>query len=519
MNSSVVRFLWSCTLVPAVVASAPATILPFEILPLTPSKSTMPQDYGDAASAVSMPSTAAGRENAYLEGNGWTPQIAVSYTTERPGEFPQYVQSPVWPGVCALWSESFRTGRPIGENVAGAMPAGFAYYVTFAPAPGANRGVILNSFVLDDLNGYFDSVPHVVNWSVRQGSAQGPVLASGTANVANGENVTVQTGLAGTEPGSEPRVLVLQRMSGIEDDLALDDLDFDEMGFVTTSYNTGSLGATADGLNATGVVLNQQGAIADGADFSSYYAAQQNTAIPFLPEVNPPSDAAFTIEFWARPEASDNDDAPVFNRVSEGDRSGWVFFQRDQATGWNLRMYDGVGSDVGWDLTGGRYTFNKWSHVVAVWNGSQARLYVDGAVADTTNAAGRSGNYNASTSAIFSVGSYDNGGSPINGRVDEVAFYPSALTGAQILAHFRAATGPAAGSYASLVKGDGALIYLQQNPPQISIATIDQNPTLTFTGVLSQSPDLVSWSVLPVTSPFTVPSVERPGKIFFRAGR
>ena len=224
MNSSVVRFLWSCTLVPAVVASAPATILPFEILPLTPSKSTMPQDYGDAASAVSMPSTAAGRENAYLEGNGWTPQIAVSYTTERPGEFPQYVQSPVWPGVCALWSESFRTGRPIGENVAGAMPAGFAYYVTFAPSPGANRGVILNSFVLDDLNGYFDSVPHVVNWSVRQGSAQGPVLASGTANVANGENVTVQTGLAGTEPGSEPRVLVLQRMSGIEDDLALDDL-------------------------------------------------------------------------------------------------------------------------------------------------------------------------------------------------------------------------------------------------------------------------------------------------------
>lgn len=70
---------------------------------------------------------------------------------------------------------------------------------------------------------------------------------------------------------------------------------------------------------------------------------------------------------------------------------------------------------------------NKWSHVVAVWNGSQAKLYVDGAV--------------------------------------------------------------------------------------------DQNPALTFAGVLSQAPDLVSWSVLPVTSLFTVPSVERPGKIFFRAGR
>ena len=48
-------------------------------------------------------------------------------------------------------------------------------------------------------------------------------------------------------------------------------------------------------------------------------------------------------------------------------------------------MYDGVGSNVGWDLTGGPYTMNTWSHVVAVWTGSAARLYVNGQVVDTTN--------------------------------------------------------------------------------------------------------------------------------------
>jgi len=466
-----------------------------------------------------MPSADGTTQNLYLELNGWTPGVTVSYSTERSGEFPSYFHDAEWAGVCRLWSPSFRTGLPIGENAAGAMPAGFEYHVVFTPVPGSNRGVILNSFVLDDRLGYFDAVSHQVQWRVARRTAGGTVLASGSATVAGGQNVVVQTGLTGTEPDNEPIVLVIKRMAGTEDDLALDDVDFDEVGFPTVSYNSGSLGATADGLNAPGVLVDQPGAVEAGGDRSTFYANSQNTTIPFLEEVNPPADSPFTIEFWARPEASDNDDAPVFNRVSDGDRSGWVFFQRDEATGWNLRMYDGVGSDVGWDLTGGPYTMNTWNHIVAVWDGSSPKLYVNGELADETNGDGRSGNYNASTSAIFSVGSYDNGGSPFTGRVDEVAYYRTALTPGKILDHFQAATSPIAGAYSALVRADGALLYLQQNPPTLDITVIDGNPTLTFTGKLSQSATLATWADLPVASPYTVPPVGRPENLFFRVRR
>jgi hypothetical protein len=503
----------------APLPAARGALLTFDILPVPANNSPLPQDYGDAVTAATMPSADGQSEYLYQEVNGWTPGVTVGYGSERPGESPVIFNGAEWAGVCRLWSPSFRTGQPIGDNAAGAMPVGFEYQITFTPVPDSNRGVIVNSFVLDDKAGYFDSVPHQVQWRVALGTAAGQILASGSATVANGENLVVQTGLTGTEPFNEPVVLVLKRLAGIEDDLAVDDIDFDETGFPTVAYNTGNLGTTADGLNAAGVLINRPGALRAGDDRATSYGSSQNTTIPFLEPVNPPSDQPFTIEFWARPTGTDNDDAPVFNRVSDGDRSGWVFFQRNEATGWNLRMYDGVGSNVGWDLTGGPYTLNTWSHVVAVWNGTAPRLYVNGQLVDTTNAADRSGNYNASTSAIFSVGSYDNGGSPFNGLVDEIAFYPTALTGARILAHFQAAASTTPGAYSSQVAADGALIYLQQNPPTIDLTFPDGNPTVTFTGKLDQSESLATWSNLQVTSPYTVPALNRPKSLFFRVRR
>jgi|GEM_PF-1183799 len=518
MKRPAVRMLLTLALLAAPATRVLATILTFETQPAAASNSPMPQDYGDGVSAASMPAAEGARENLYLEGNGWTPNVTVAYATERAGEFPHYTLTTEWPGACWLWSPSFRTGLPISSD-AGAMPSGFEYRVTFTPAPGSNRGVVLNSFVLDDRAGYFDAVAHQVQWRVARGTAAGAVLASGSATFANGENVVVQTGLTGTEPDNEPVVLVIKRIAGTEDDLALDDIDFDEMGFSTASYNIGSLGAAADGVNAPGVVLNQPGAVAAGGDHSSHYAGGSNTTVPFLEELNPPSDSPFTIEFWARPEAWDNDDAPVFNRVSDGDRSGWVFFQRGEAEGWNFRMYDGVGSDVGWDLTGGPYTMNTWNHVVAVWNGSEPELFVNGQSVDTTNADGKSGNFLASATATFSVGAYDNGGTPFTGQLDEVAFYRTALTGAQILKHFQTALGVGAGTYSPLVRSDGAVLYLQQNPPTLDIALTGGEPTLTFTGKLSQSATLGTWTDLPVFSPYTVPAVGRPENNFFRVRR
>jgi hypothetical protein len=182
-------------------------------------------------------------------------------------------------------------------------------------------------------------------------------------------------------------------------------------------------------------------------------------------------------------------------------------------------MYDGVGSNVGWDLTGGTAPLDAWSHVVAVWTGSAPLLYVNGELADSTNAAERSGNYLASASATFSVGAYDSGLSPYNGLVDEIAFYPTALAPARILAHFQAATSGTAGAYRASVLADAPLLYLQQNPPSLELTFPDGTPTVTFTGVLSQSESLASWTDLLVTSPYAVPAENRPKALYFKVRR
>src|ERR1043166_1787465 len=186
-----------------------------------------------------------------------------------------------------------------------------------------------------------------------------------------------------------------------------------------TCYNRGSLGATGNGTHVGNVLVYQSGAVAVGPDYSSYYdGTGPRTTIPWQAALNPASASPFTIEFWAKPEGSDNDDCPLFNRVSAGNRSGWAFFQRDAATGWNWRMYDGNGSEVGWNLTGGTANLDEWSHVVGVWNGTTATLYVNGA--DTAAPNTGPGGYNASTAATFSVGAYDDGSTPSKGFVDEV---------------------------------------------------------------------------------------------------
>lgn len=242
------------------------------------------------------------------------------------------------------------------------------------------------------------------------------------------------------------------------------------------SKNSGSLGAAGDGTNAAGVVVKSPGAVGSGGGVAAYYSGGSqttpvNTTVPYNAALNPPAATdPFTIEFWVNPATDVTDGsgpAPVFNRVSAGNRSGWVFFQRSAAQGWNFAMYNGSGSTVGKQLTGAPYTPGQWSHVVVVWDGANPSMYLNG---NNTNATVTGTGYNPSTSAIFSVGSYDVGANPFTGAVDETAFYGVALTPAQILAHFNAASN--ATTYNSLVLADGAVEYLRNDVPEPTTACL-----------------------------------------------
>jgi hypothetical protein len=234
---------------------------------------------------------------------------------------------------------------------------------------------------------------------------------------------------------------------------------------VDRALNQGLLGTQLDGVH-TRVRHRAGGALASSGNPATFYDGSAHTLIPNQAALNPPANQPFTIEAWLRPTVEENiavGQAPLSNRKTDGNREGWVFFQRasvdvpGRQQGWNFRMYSGVGSAVSIDITGGTYITGVWSHVVLVWNGSTATLYVDG----TPVATSPPGTYLPNASTSFGIGAYSDpaGSNPFTGDIDEVAFYPVALTESQVLDHydhrFQTVTGS---SYQEMVVEDGAVL-------------------------------------------------------------
>ncbi len=236
--------------------------------------------------------------------------------------------------------------------------------------------------------------------------------------------------------------------------------------------NGGSLGASGNGLYI-GATHRVPGALVASPNAAAAYdGTGVRTIVPYNPALNPPASHPFTVEGWVLPtiDGLGNAQAPLWNRHSQGNRQGWAFFQRSSGTGFNFRMYNQNGSSQSVDITGGPYTVGQWTHLAAVWNGTTATLYVNGAPAGSQTAG-----YVANTDNPFSIGAYggDNpGDNPFTGSIDEVAFYTNALSAVQIANHYSNGTNAApATPYSSVVLGDGAIEYLRLDEASPAVDT------------------------------------------------
>jgi hypothetical protein len=255
------------------------------------------------------------------------------------------------------------------------------------------------------------------------------------------------------------------------------------------AVNSGTLGAAVDGTHTVGVKLGQPGAIVGSADTAATYTGLQQsdggspTIIPYHPALNP--SGSFTIECWIKPTVNGygNSQCPLHNRAAtqsngNGDRTGWDFFQRDQGTGWNWRLFNGSGSTRVFNITGGPYTVGQWHHIVGVYDASvpSATLYQNGVVVASSSAP--SGTYAPKTNGDFAIGSYSNPAlndlgyeNAFTGSIDEVAIYPSALSGATVLSHYQNGTNAARGTpYETLVAASSPAGYWRLDEPQHSVA-------------------------------------------------
>lgn len=198
-----------------------------------------------------------------------------------------------------------------------------------------------------------------------------------------------------------------------------------------------------------------------------------------------------TVEFWAKPSANGNLVCPINNLVfSESARKGWLFYQTPDDS-WEWR----VGDETGYiDPVRGNPgdiadTYDQWNHVVGVLRLDKtdpanpvytSELYVDGQLANSA-VLSRVPQINDfvtvdGTPGPIRVGATNQSaelapGRQFLGTLDEIAVYGSALSAAQILAHYEnGVNAPArATAYPDAILADSPLAYWRGEEPQPAV--------------------------------------------------
>ena len=230
------------------------------------------------------------------------------------------------------------------------------------------------------------------------------------------------------------------------------------------AFNSGSLGASANGFYSGTAFHPANGALVGSADTAAAYdgTASSITAVPYQPALNP--NAPFTVEAWFSPNVEYAAGSGTLNcALSCGHfaspRSGWLIYQSE--TGWNFRMYAQSGTAVSASVTGGTAPVaGNWYHVVAVYDGSTVVVYVNGVASTPATPSG----YVPGTDGALYIGGRSDNSFWWNGAADEVALYPKALTAAEVTAHYQnGISASPATPYDQLVTAAGPLAYYRLN--------------------------------------------------------
>lgn len=264
--------------------------------------------------------------------------------------------------------------------------------------------------------------------------------------------------------------------------------------------NSGSLGAAANSANAD-VLLGAEGSLIGDTDKAAGLTtvAGPKIEIPYVAGMNPGADAdplavaaSFTVEAWAKPTAATGVQAVVNSMIAganqnpgnANDRSGYVL--RCSGDAWQFYL----GNENVYAIilhAPATVVAGEWHHVVGQWDGTTARLYVNGVkVSEAGIGAGAinggpvpqdSGTPRANYAAPLYIGKRGFGDWLFGGSVDEVAVYPSVLSEAVILSH-KANREDAARTtpYATLVQASSPVAYYRLNEaplPRVDLGTIN----------------------------------------------
>lgn len=231
--------------------------------------------------------------------------------------------------------------------------------------------------------------------------------------------------------------------------------------------NRGTLGAATPGYYLGTVSKGFPGALVGSADAAAWFDTMDQSFVGVPISTNFMPNGPFTVEFWTQPNTQRPDDAGLispagslyrFTTAPANNANGWIFYQAN--TGWQFRMGSSSGYKV--QLTGTTDPMpGTIYHLVAVYDGSNATLYVNG-VQEATGTL--SGPYEPNVTVPMGIGARGDNAFRYDGMVDEFAIYPGMLTPAQIQSHYQngTSTSPAT-PYDQLVLTGNPLLYYRLN--------------------------------------------------------
>jgi len=244
--------------------------------------------------------------------------------------------------------------------------------------------------------------------------------------------------------------------------------------------NAGSLGEAANGFAIPGTALGfaQPGVVGNSITFSNNVGGANNwdpnsvINVPWSAALNP--QGPFTIEFWGKPTGKiDADILVAVSSMNTGQsRSGWLMYHNTGGgtagfdNNWEFRIGGTASYAYTIDSPSGSGALGVWAHVVGVYDGTYARLYVNGQLVGAPQAITAGRNFNPNNSKPFRIGAWDGSGFGRNfdGTLDEVAFYNTALSANSISNHYYMGINNKAG-YAVAILADGPAGYWPLDEP------------------------------------------------------
>ena len=287
--------------------------------------------------------------------------------------------------------------------------------------------------------------------------------------------------------------------------------------------NLGELGSAADGYAVLTAATGLPGRV--GSCVRLYNSTNalgwcgSKVDINYHPTLN--KSGSFSVEFWVKPNTLGADAtgfcplSSMMNDFGASSRSGYLFYINNAGrVEFRLGNASGyVGTVNNANLPQYNVKAGAWSHVVGVFDGSNTRLIINGVnVTNVTLTPANIASLRQNTQMPLRIG-----GTPFNGTlgdtpmpsalvysgnrgfdgwIDEVAFYPYALSTVQCDAHFKGILGGVSG-YSTLVLADSPAGYWPFNEPTYPTPALETLPIAINSGSSGTTADAVNrWGTL-----------------------